>query len=99
MRSELLDLGKYTILNDCYKSNPSSLWEAIKLFYSFQGYQRKIAVLGDMNGLGESGPMFHKRAGGWLHPDKVDYVLTFGGTEPPHGAIREFSRGPHPIVH
>ncbi len=78
MRSELLDLGKYTIINDCYKSNPSSLWEAIKLFYSFQGYQRKIAVLGDMNGLGESGPMFHKRAGGWLHPDKVDYVLTFG---------------------
>ncbi|TAH63888.1 MAG: UDP-N-acetylmuramoyl-tripeptide--D-alanyl-D-alanine ligase [Gottschalkiaceae bacterium] len=78
MRNELIYTEKYTILNDSYKSNPTSLLSALETLYSFKNYKQKIAVLGDMNGLGIEEVNMHMDIGMKIEPDKIDYLITIG---------------------
>ncbi|SCG82787.1 UDP-N-acetylmuramoyl-tripeptide-D-alanyl-D-alanine ligase [Proteiniborus sp. DW1] len=78
MRNEVINTGKYTILNDSYKSNPASLLAALDTLYSMKNYSQKIAVLGDMIGLGADEIKIHKKFGDKIDPNQVDYLLTIG---------------------
>lgn len=78
MRNELVKARDFTILNDAYKSNPSSVLAALNTMYAMEGYIQKIVVLGDMLGLGEAEVVMHKDIGLKIDPNKIDYCLTFG---------------------
>nr|WP_246565838.1 UDP-N-acetylmuramoyl-tripeptide--D-alanyl-D-alanine ligase [Tissierella carlieri] len=78
MRNELIKGNGFTILNDSYKSNPSSVLAALDTMYSMLGYSQKIVVLGDMLGIGDDEINMHKDIGLKINSDKIDYVFTFG---------------------
>ncbi|MEF3303978.1 UDP-N-acetylmuramoyl-tripeptide--D-alanyl-D-alanine ligase [Paenibacillus sp. GYB003] len=80
MRSEIVRVGKCLILNDAYKSNPSSVRAALRTLYDFRKPRRKIAVLGDMAELGEQSEELHRAIGAELDPDRIDLVVTVGAS-------------------
>lgn len=78
MRNEMVYGKGFAILNDSYKSNPSSVLAALDTFYSIEGYKEKIVALGDMLGLGEDEIKMHEEIGLNIDPKKVDYLFTIG---------------------
>lgn len=78
MRNELKVFADFSILNDSYKSNPQSLNAGLGVVYSMTDYSRKIAIIGDMMGLGDEEIQIHKNIGMSIDPEKIDYILTIG---------------------
>lgn len=78
MRNELVFAEGFTILNDSYKSNPSSLLAALDTLYSMKQYKQKIVVLGDMLGLGDDEIKMHKEIGKKIDPKEIEYIFTIG---------------------
>jgi UDP-N-acetylmuramoyl-tripeptide--D-alanyl-D-alanine ligase len=77
MRSQIINLGKFTILFDAYNANPSSMkaaLEAVKYFKS----RRVVAVLGDMLELGGDSERAHREVGAELVRAKVSALITVG---------------------
>lgn len=93
-RNELIHGQGLTILNDSYKSNPLSLKAALETLYGLKKYSQKIAVLSDMNGLGEDAISLHRQAADYLDPDQLDYLLTMGplSKELANAAMKKFPR-------
>ncbi|WMM25030.1 UDP-N-acetylmuramoyl-tripeptide--D-alanyl-D-alanine ligase [Tissierella sp. MB52-C2] len=78
MRNELVHGKDFTILNDSYKSNPSSVLVALNTMYFMKDYDQKIVVLGDMQGLGHGEINMHKEIGLKIDSNEIDYVFTYG---------------------
>ncbi len=78
MRNELVYAEGFTILNDSYKSNPSSVLAALNTIYNMKQYKQKIVVLGDMLGLGEEEVKMHEEIGLKIDPNEVEYLFTIG---------------------
>ena len=78
MRNELVYAEGFTILNDSYKSNPSSVLAALDTLYGLDGYKQKIVILGDMQGLGEDELKMHEEIGLKIDPRQVEYIFTIG---------------------
>ena len=78
MRNELIRCKDFTILNDAYKSNPTSVLAALNTMYSMLGYSQKIVILGDMLGIGDEIIAMHKDIGIKIKPNEIDYVITYG---------------------
>lgn len=77
-RAEIKNLKGFDVLDDSYKSNPSSLKSALELFYSLQGYDKKIAVLGDMLDLGDEIENIHKSLYEVINFDELDALYLYG---------------------
>ena len=74
-RSEWMDFEGRSVFLDAYNANPSSMKAALQGFKESveqQGHKlnETCVVLGDMNELGESGPLYHKEVS--------DYVKSLG---------------------
>jgi UDP-N-acetylmuramoyl-tripeptide--D-alanyl-D-alanine ligase len=67
-----------TIINDAYNASPTSMKAALELLGELKGYEKKIAVLGDMLELGKKEVEFHEEIGRLLSPNQIDYVFTYG---------------------
>lgn len=78
MRNELVEGNGFTILDDSYKSNPASVRAALNTLYSIKGYTQKVAILGDMLGLGDDQIEMHKEIGRGIKSDKIDFLFTIG---------------------
>lgn len=78
MRNELIRTRKCTIINDSYKSNPTSLIAALETLYNMKSYNQKIAVLGDMIGLGIDEINMHREIGAQIDLNQVNYLFTMG---------------------
>lgn len=78
MRSELMNLNGFDILNDSYKSNPQSLRSALETLDKLSGYTQKIAILGDMLELGEDEVKLHRQIGKDINQKQLDYLLLYG---------------------
>ncbi len=99
MRNELINCKGFDILNDAYKSNPQSLLEAFETMNLLSGYTRKIAVVGDMLGLGDAEREIHRDVGRKISPHQIDYLLTIGRLTDSlvEGASENFP--PHRVFH
>ncbi len=76
-RGEVVRLGEgVVLLDDCYNSSPDALEAAVTALGLLPG-QRRVAVLGDMLELGETGPALHREAGRKL-AGKVSVVVAVG---------------------
>lgn len=54
------------IINDSYNANPESMKAALMAFQNIKTSQAKIAVIGDMLGLGLNSPFWHRQIGRFL---------------------------------
>lgn len=78
MRNELKKAGDFTILDDSYKSNPSSLKMALDTMYNLEGYSQKIVILGDMLGIGDEVETYHREIGKIINEDEIDIIIGIG---------------------
>ena len=66
-----------TLLDDTYNASPVAMENSRKTLYSLET-SRKIAVLGDMNELGDSSKLEHEKIGRLCDPKQLDLLITVG---------------------
>jgi len=66
-----------TIIDDSYNASPAPVEAALDVLYGTKAPQR-IAILGNMNELGEYSQHAHEEVGKYCRPDKLDLVVTIG---------------------
>lgn len=65
------------IIDDTYNSSPLAAEAALQTLYRVQAPQR-IAILGDMNELGDFAPQAHEQLGSMCDPNALAWVITIG---------------------
>jgi UDP-N-acetylmuramoyl-tripeptide--D-alanyl-D-alanine ligase len=80
MRTELLQAGTLTILNDCYNANPASMKNALGILAGIDstGRGRKVFICGEMAELGQQAEQLHTELGKLIAEAKVALVLAIG---------------------
>jgi len=80
MRTELLQVGTLTILNDCYNANPASMKNALEILAGIDsaGESRRVFICGDMAELGQQAEKLHADLGTFIAEAKVELVLAVG---------------------
>ena len=76
-RSEILQ-GEFTIVRDCYNSNPDSVGAAIELCDSVKWKGRRVYVLGSMLELGSESEAAHRAMGETAGRSEADALFFFG---------------------
>lgn len=77
MRCEIIKVGKCTIIDDSYKSNPESVKAAIDLVDSMNA-KRKVVCLSDMLDLGKNEKQMHKDLGKYINKTSITDVVCTG---------------------
>ncbi|OPJ63239.1 UDP-N-acetylmuramoyl-tripeptide--D-alanyl-D-alanine ligase [Clostridium oryzae] len=77
MRLDIVDCGKFTMIDDSYNASPDSMYAALEVQSSMKA-KRKIAVLGTMRELGEDSYLFHKEVGAFAKNSGVDILIARG---------------------
>ena len=67
--------GKFAIIDDCYNANPTSVKASLEMLGKLSG--RKVAILGDMNELGENSAELHFEIGK-VAAMQADLVICIG---------------------
>jgi len=78
MRIAARRLGKYTIINDAYNSNPLSTEKALDVLANFHSRGRKIVAFGNMLELGDRSARYHEDIGKKIAQLKIDVLITAG---------------------
>jgi UDP-N-acetylmuramoyl-tripeptide--D-alanyl-D-alanine ligase len=81
----------YTVVDDSYNANPSSVKWAINTLSSLPCSGKRIAVLGDMKELGEKTAFYHEELGRFLRKSNIDNVMLIG--EEVKGILKELNNG------
>ena len=66
------------LIDDSYNASPDSMKASLKVLASEKGAKRKIAVLGDMNELGDNEIAYHREIGELLKSLPIDALFTLG---------------------
>jgi len=81
-----------TVIDDCYNAAPESMAVALELLGRTEPPVggRRVAIIGDMRELGNSGPALHQAVGRQVLDAKVDLLVTIGDLAEgiAHGAER-----------
>ena len=75
-RMNIEKLKRFTLLNDCYNANPTSVEASVLVLEKAQG--RRVFVFGDMFELGDAAPALHARIGAFCRAHGVDALLCVG---------------------
>ena len=75
-RNNIIQTDKIIILDDCYNANPISMQASLDVLNMAIG--RKVAVLGDMGELGETGKELHYETGAHAGDIGIDLVCGIG---------------------
>ena len=79
MRCEVHQIGKLTVINDAYNSNPMSMQAALRLLCDWPASGRRVLVFGDMQELGADAWRLHRRLGRQIAScGKIDRCLGVG---------------------
>lgn len=73
----LKGINDSTIIDDSYNASPKSVMAALDVLYAVEAPQR-IAILGNMNELGDYSQEAHELVGNYCDSSKLDYVVTIG---------------------
>jgi UDP-N-acetylmuramoyl-tripeptide--D-alanyl-D-alanine ligase len=89
MRGEILRFAAgFTLINDCYNSNPLALERMIDLLAATPGYHRRVLVAGAWREIGPTSAELHRKAGKYAaEKSAIDWIL---GVE---GDARELVQG------
>lgn len=75
-RTNLIETGNMTVIDDCYNANPLSMKASIDVLATALG--RTVAVLGDMGDLGENERSLHYDVGKHLAKKGIDILFCAG---------------------
>ena len=75
-RANVNDTGRITLINDCYNANPHSVEAALTSLCAQPG--RRVAILGDMLGLGEHSDSLHREIGDFAARNGIDIFICCG---------------------
>jgi UDP-N-acetylmuramoyl-tripeptide--D-alanyl-D-alanine ligase len=78
LRGEIKKVGRLTLIDDSYNSNPQSLSSAIGFLLQYKCRGKRILVIGDMLELGVKERTYHTRLGRIIGKSKIDILLAFG---------------------
>ncbi len=80
MRTEILQFGNLTILNDCYNANPASMKSALQILNAVDPAKRRrhVFICADMDELGEYSETFHRQLGEDITKAGIALLLTAG---------------------
>jgi UDP-N-acetylmuramoyl-tripeptide--D-alanyl-D-alanine ligase len=87
----------YTVVDDSYNANPSSVKWAINTLSNLPCSGKRIAVLGDMKELGEKTAYYHEELGKFLKHSNIDNVMLIG--EEVKGILKELNNGRGKFFH
>lgn len=88
----LKGINDSTIIDDSYNASPKSVMAALDVLYAVVASQR-IAILGNMNELGDYSQEAHELVGNYCDPSKLDYVVTIGPDARSYLAIAAKAKG------
>ncbi len=86
-RSEVLELGGMTVINDCYNANPASFAAALDLLAAVRGGRRVVVVVGTMRELGEASRALHREVAERIAAARPDVVAAVGEFVPAFEAL------------
>ncbi|KPJ60050.1 MAG: hypothetical protein AMJ46_08670 [Latescibacteria bacterium DG_63] len=75
-RMEMKRIGPATFIDDSYNANPASMKMALETLFSLEGFDRRMAVLGDMLELGASSEKWHTELG--REASRADVIFLYG---------------------
>ena len=75
-RTNLLNTGSMTVIDDCYNANPVSMKASLDVLRDAKA--RKVAILGDMGELGENEEQMHAEVGDHAAKNKIDLLICTG---------------------
>ncbi len=79
MRGEVLRFAEgFTVINDCYNSNPAALASMMGVLASMPA-RRRILIAGEMRELGSTAPELHRAAGQKAAAAKIDWIVGVEG--------------------
>lgn len=80
MRTELLQIGTLTVLNDCYNANPASMKNALEILANLEPAhkRRRVFICGDMAELGSRTETLHGQLAYDVIKSKMDLLLSVG---------------------
>lgn len=80
MRSEIVNIGTLTVLNDCYNANPASMRNALRTLAQLDAshQRRRVFICGDMAELGSHAEHLHAELGKAIVEAKIDVLLAVG---------------------
>jgi len=80
MRTELLQIGTLTVLNDCYNANPASMKNALDILANLGSAEnrRLVFICSDMAELGRQAQTLHEQLGAHVPKANVRLLLTIG---------------------
>ena len=87
-RSEVLELGGMTVINDCYNANPLSFAAALDLLAAVRGERRAVVVAGTMRELGEASRDLHRAVAERIVAARPDIVAAVGDFVPAFEGLR-----------
>ena len=88
----LKGLNKSLIIDDTYNASPVAVIASLEMLYNLKA-EYKIAVLGNMNELGELSKSSHEEVGLFCNPKKVDLIITIGVDANKYLAPKALSKG------
>jgi UDP-N-acetylmuramoyl-tripeptide--D-alanyl-D-alanine ligase len=81
-----------SIIDDTYNASPVAVEAALDVLYAAHTVQR-IAILGNMNELGDYSAEAHCEVGRYCRPDKLDLVVTIGVDAEKYLAVAARAKG------
>ncbi|MCL1988417.1 MAG: Mur ligase family protein [Firmicutes bacterium] len=81
IRQNLLNIGDFTVFLDCYNAAPSSVFAALETLKNLSPKNensKKIALLGDIGGLGDFSQDYHRKIGEFAANSAVDLLICYG---------------------
>lgn len=80
MRQNVITVGEYTVIEDCYNAAPESMRSALETLSALSKRKnaRSFAVLGEMRELGEGSAELHSLVGETVAKKGADYLIGVG---------------------
>jgi UDP-N-acetylmuramoyl-tripeptide--D-alanyl-D-alanine ligase len=80
MRGQVLKFQDgFTVINDCYNSNPAALASMVSMLASTEGYRRRILAAGEMLELGSESARLHREVGHLAASIGLDWIFGVQG--------------------
>lgn len=78
MRLNIQNLRDFRVIEDCYNASPASVAVALRVLADLKCSGKRIAVLGNMNELGDYAKSEHERVGRLVAELKLDFLVAVG---------------------
>ena len=75
-RFNIVETGKYTVIDDCYNANPMSMKASLGVLNDVE--ERCVAILGDTGELGENEAALHREVGEYAGEQNIDEYIVVG---------------------